>query len=270
MEEELPRASAAQDRRLDHRDDRPAGASEPVASVLDGCVEQRLVVRRCSKAELELGLYEGHRVCVRGESHRLELRDRVREGQARQVERDDVDRVGNRLDVQLGEVDALEVDDARLLAQRAEQLPVPGVDRVHAPRPGLQQDAGEAARRGPDVERDSAGDGDVEGVERGLELRLAAKGLSTWEGYRRAYSYERGTVCHDSAVDRNRASGDLRVGIVDGWVCARQLVAEPAQGHTAFPGHVGLLSSLGLLAKRRTEAHGRARDGRWMFAPTPR
>ena len=261
MEEELPRASAAQDRRLDHRGDRPIGASEPIASVLDGRAQQGFVVRRRCKAEIELGLYERHRVCVLGELHCLQLRDRVREGQVRQVERDDLDGVGNRLDVQLGEVDPLEVDDARLLAKRPEQLPVPGVDRVHAPRPCLQQHAGEAACRGPGVECDSAGHGDGEGVECGLELRLATKGLSSSERDRGACTYERGSVRHDSAVDDDRPSGDRRVGIIDGWVCARQLVAEPAQLHTAFPGHGGLLSSLGLLAKRRSGG-ARARSGR--------
>jgi hypothetical protein len=177
VEEEFSRASAAQDRRLDHRLDRPAGAGEPVARMLYGRAEQRFVVGRRSEAELELWLDEGNCVRVRGQSQRLELRDCVREGQVRQVERDDLDRVGNGLAAQLGEIDALEVDHARVPAQRAEQLPVPGVDRVHAPRPGLQQHAGEAACRGPDVECDSAGHGDVEGSEGGLQLRLAAERL---------------------------------------------------------------------------------------------
>ena len=119
--------------------------------MLDRCTEQRLVVGRRGEAELELRLDEPNCVCVRGELHGLELRDRVGEGQVRQVERDDLDRVGNRLDVQLGEVDALEVDDARVLAQRAEQLPVSGVDRVYAPCSGLQQHAGEAPGCGADV-----------------------------------------------------------------------------------------------------------------------
>ena len=145
--------------------------------MLDGCAEQRFVVGRRGKAELELRLHERNCVHVRGQSQRLELRGRVRESQIRQVERDDLDRVGNRLDVQLGEVDALEIDYARVLPKRAEQLPVPCVDRVHAPCFGVQQHEGEAACRGPDVERDSAGDGDVEGSERGLQLRLAAERL---------------------------------------------------------------------------------------------
>jgi hypothetical protein len=147
--------------------------------MLDGRAEERFVVGRRGEAELELRLHERNCVHVRGQSQRLELRGRVREGQIRQVERDDLDRVGNRLDVQLGEIDALEVDDARILAKRAEQLPVPGVHRVHAPRPGLQQHEGEALGCGPDVECDSAGHDDVEGSECGLELRLAAERLGT-------------------------------------------------------------------------------------------
>jgi hypothetical protein len=105
--------------------------------MLDGCAKQGFVFRRRGKAELELGLYERNCVGICGALQRLELRDRVREGQVRQVERDDLDRVRNDLDVQLGEIDALEVDHARVLAQLAEQLPVPGVNRVHAPRPAF-------------------------------------------------------------------------------------------------------------------------------------
>jgi hypothetical protein len=145
--------------------------------MLDGCAKQGFVFRRRGKAELELGLYERNCVGICGALQRLELRDRVREGQVRQVERDDLDRVRNDLDVQLGEIDALEVDHARVLAQLAEQLPVPGVNRVHAPRPGVQQHAGEAPCCGPDIECDSVGHGDVEGSERGLQLGLAAERL---------------------------------------------------------------------------------------------
>jgi len=52
---------------------------------------------------------------------------------------------------------------------------VPCVDRVLALCSGVQQHAGEAACRRPDVERGSAGGGDVEGSEGGLQLRLAAE-----------------------------------------------------------------------------------------------
>ena len=238
--------------------------------MLDGCAEQRFVVGRRGQAELELGLHEGDRVRVGGESQRLELRDRVRQGQVRQVQRDDLDRIRDDLDVQLGEIDALEVDHARVLAKRAEQLPVPGVDRVHPPRACLQQHPGEAPCRCSDIQGGSAGHDEVEGSERGLELRLAAEGLGTAYRDRGADRHERGCVRHDSALDDYRASRDRLFGIGDGWVCAHELLAEPAQRHTAFPGHVGLLSSLGSLAKRRPEARGRARDGRWLFGPTPR
>jgi hypothetical protein len=133
VHEELSGASAARDRSFDHSSDGPTGASESLARTLDGCAELRIVFGRRGQAELELGLYQRNCVCVRRESQRLELRDRVRDGEVGQIEGDDVDRVRHGLDVQLGEVDALEVDHAQVLAQRAEQLPVPGVDRVHAP-----------------------------------------------------------------------------------------------------------------------------------------
>ena len=75
----------------------------------------------------------------------------------------------------VGDVGRLQVDHPRILAQRTQQLAVAGVDRVDAPCPGLEQDPGEAARRGADVQRHPAGDGDIEGVERGAQLGLPAQ-----------------------------------------------------------------------------------------------
>jgi hypothetical protein len=87
MHEELPRTSAAQDRRLDHSLDHPACASESIACMLDGCAEQLFVFGRRGKGRARTEALRAQ-VRVRGELQRLELRHRVREGQVRQVERD--------------------------------------------------------------------------------------------------------------------------------------------------------------------------------------
>ena len=57
-------------------------------------------------------------------------------------------------------------DDPRIAAQRLGQLAAAHVDRVDPGRAALEQDVGEAARRGPDVEADEAGRVDPERVER--------------------------------------------------------------------------------------------------------
>jgi hypothetical protein len=75
------------------------------------------------------------------------------------------------------EIRPLEIHDARVLAQRAKQLAVPGVDGVDALRAVAEQRAREAAGRCAGVERHPALHLHGECGERGFELRLAAQGL---------------------------------------------------------------------------------------------
>ncbi len=71
-------------------------------------------------------------------------------------------------------VDAFAHDDARVVAQPPIELSVADVERDDARRAALQQDVGEAAGRGADVECQPAGDDDPEHVERVGELDAAA------------------------------------------------------------------------------------------------
>ena len=64
-------------------------------------------------------------------------------------------------------VDLLQDHDPRIGAQLRVELPVPDVDRVHAPGAPLQQAVGDAARRSADVGADEAARVDRERVERG-------------------------------------------------------------------------------------------------------
>src|SRR5439155_10684734 len=66
-------------------------------------------------------------------------------------------------------------DDTRILPERAQQLSVARIDGVDEPRAGVEQDAGEAAGRGSDVDRDAPGNADPERGQRRAELRLAAQ-----------------------------------------------------------------------------------------------
>ena len=61
-----------------------------------------------------------------------------------------------------GQVGALQVDHPGVGAQPAAQLAGAGVDGVDTGRPGVEQGLGEAAGRGAQVERDSAGRVDAE------------------------------------------------------------------------------------------------------------
>src|SRR4051812_25980367 len=65
-------------------------------------------------------------------------------------------------------------DDARIGCEARGELSPPDVDGMDPRRAPLEEDVGEAARRGPDVEADEPGRVDAKGVERGGELVAAA------------------------------------------------------------------------------------------------
>jgi hypothetical protein len=67
-----------------------------------------------------------------------------------------------------------EDEDARVVAKRPVDLPVTDVERDDARRAAFEQDVGEAAGGGADVERLASLDGNAEGVERVRELDAAA------------------------------------------------------------------------------------------------
>ncbi len=64
--------------------------------------------------------------------------------------------------------------DARIAAERLGQLAAADIEGVDAGGAALQQDVGEAAGRGADIERDQPPRIDLERVERGRQLVTAA------------------------------------------------------------------------------------------------
>ena len=74
--------------------------------------------------------------------------------------------------------------DAWVAAQRFGELSATHVKRVDAGGATLQQEVGEAAGRGTDVERDLASGVDAEGIERSRELVSASADVRVWHGHR--------------------------------------------------------------------------------------
>jgi hypothetical protein len=140
-------------------------------------VQRRFVRRRRAELELEHGLHQGDEVAPFGQRHQVELGDGVGQRQVGEVEGHHVDRVRDELGCQGPEVGAFEVHDARVLAERPQQLPVPGLDRVDPARAVLEQHAREAAGRRPRVEGHAVVDDDPEGGQGGAELGLTAHGV---------------------------------------------------------------------------------------------
>ena len=87
---------------------------------------------------------------------------------------------------QLAGVHALEHGHARVVAQPRVQLAVADVERDHARGAALEQDVGEPARRGADVEAVEPGRVDAERVERVRELLAAARDVPRRRARRRA------------------------------------------------------------------------------------
>ena len=123
---------------------------------------------------LELRFDQRHqlRLC-RGKRERC--RQYRREADEARIAGDDVDRLG---DVRAGQetcVQPLMHDDARVLAKLPGELAMTDIDGVRPPDAARQQHLGEAAGRGPDIERDVSLDLDREVVKRVDELDAAAR-----------------------------------------------------------------------------------------------
>jgi hypothetical protein len=111
---------------------------------------------------------------------------------------------------------ALQVHHAAVGAQRAEQLPVPGVDGVDPPGPGGQQGVGEPAGRRADVERHPAGDRDGEPPQGGGELAGAPRrGGGRRDRDRRAARDAGPGVADDHAVDTDQPVADRPGGVAE-------------------------------------------------------
>ena len=116
-------------------------------------------VVRPALAGLELGLHEGDdrapagpRVVATGpRTLSSEMND--------DVDDREVDRLGQGRGGQGARVRPLHRDDARVATERLGELAATHVESVDAARAALQQDVGEAARRGADIERGHARSG---------------------------------------------------------------------------------------------------------------
>ena len=104
-------------------------------------------------------------------------------------------------------------DHARIVAELPIELPVADVERDDVARAALQQDVGEAAGGGADIERAAALDVDVERVERVRELDAAAADVGmVGRGQLDAASLadRRAGFRHDVAVDAHLAGENQR------------------------------------------------------------
>ena len=118
-----------------------------------GAIEIAPTRRQAGETELELRLHECDRIGPLRDRNSVQLRHCLAQGKIRQVDRHDVDLVRNQGQVELPEVRRLQVDDAGILTQRPEQLPVAGVDGVHAASTREDQDTREASCGRADIER---------------------------------------------------------------------------------------------------------------------
>src|SRR5438067_214551 len=129
-------------------------------------------LRRLAAGGLELRLDEHERLPARrGERERR--RQRLADADERHVARDELRRERELLE--RPGVHALDHRHARVGAKPLVELAVADVERDHARRPPLQEDVGEPARRGADVEAVETGDIDPERVERVTQLLATAR-----------------------------------------------------------------------------------------------
>ena len=134
----------------------PAAARSVAASTSSG--SDGAVARRSSN----IGLTRPIRSASGAIVIRSSCADRGSQCEVRDVDGHHLDRIGDEAGVEGGDVGGLEVDDARILAQRSEQLTEPRVDRVHARGARLEQDPSEATGRRAEVEADPPGHAHVE------------------------------------------------------------------------------------------------------------
>ena len=117
----------------------------------------------------------------------------------------------------------LEIDDARILTERAEELAVPGVDDVDSAHTGGEQGAREAARSGAEIESHATSDANVESRECRAQLCLAAQDFRIPYHDGRLRADQRARVGDDASVDQHAAGEDRRQWILDVHPTGEQL-----------------------------------------------
>ena len=141
------------------------------------------------------------------------------------------------------------------------ELAVADVDRHDRARAALEQDVGEAAGRGADVEAGEAVRIEVEGDQRGGELDAAARGPRMRRARLdvRVLGERVGGLAHGLAVGADQPGGDRRLG------------ARPAGEQSAFDEKkIGALAHVGLAAKRGHFLRRAPRFGKAGVATRPR
>ena len=125
----------------------------------------------------------------------------------------------------------------RVLAEHAEELPEPGVDRADALGTCPKQHPREAAGGGAEVERHPPRHRHVETSERRSELRFSAQLPFADEADRRPGPDERSRVVDDAAVDRDAPRQNRLRGAVEPRIRLCNDLDEPAQPLTTLAGH---------------------------------
>ncbi len=205
--------TAAGDRRREGGFDRPAQSGDEGRDVgADGGVDRGIahdaLLEMAALADLELRLDQRDELRARG-------RERERRGQHR-LERDEAHVDGDNLWHRV-EPGGIERPNVRLLqrhhlgpaAQARMQLVAADVDREDAARAAREQDLGEAAGRGADIEADATRDVDRQPVERMGELDPAARDPG------------KGGLGRERGIDRDRLGGFAHGRAVGGDVAGR-------------------------------------------------
>src|SRR5665213_688225 len=208
VQEQLAGPAAARYGRVHRSAHVPAGGRRPGGRGREGLVQAGAIGRRRGRAQLEHGLDEGHERRAARDGDAVKLCDGGADAQVGHVDRDHRERLGNAYRVEVGDVDRLEVDHARVLAQGAAQLAVAGIHSVDAAGAGLEQHRGEATGRRADVEGDAARYGHVEGRQGGVQLGRAAQGGRGANGDLRRGTQPRPDVGDGQPVDEHVPGSD--------------------------------------------------------------
>jgi hypothetical protein len=195
----------------------------------NGGGESRVVGRGLGQAQLVGRFDQSDQVRLGLGDEAVELRDCAGDREIGQVDGDQPDPVRDPGGVQVGEVGALEVDDASVEAQGASQLPVPHVHGIDAGRSGVEQGLGEAAGGRPQVNGDPPARIDVEGVEGVCQLRRSAQSLDHAQRDGVTHGDERRRVGARKPVDEYLAGSDERIRMRQMRVTVHELGAERAQ-----------------------------------------
>lgn len=162
MDERLDRPSSAEDGRWHGAHDLPAGRDDASRRARDGSPDDPGVRWRRGEPELEHRLDQADQVRVRSDGDAVQLRDGGGQREIGDVDGQDLDGLRYEAAVECGDIGGFKVHHARILAERAEELPEPGVHRIHARGARLEEDSGEATGSRTEVEAGSTRNQDIE------------------------------------------------------------------------------------------------------------